>query len=260
MKLYVNVAQIHYENNDHQFIKVENVVRQSFVFDPPLKENWFPDYMRKRLEKYRSMFRKHFEETGQRHPQCEENQHPALLAWWASPGGSNKSQRMRQMNASRAQQRVAMQTGGSQIHRLALMPLPHNGQDGGPPSMPNNDISVSDSQRLEDERQNSDDEAVNEEINIDTDTLGGVIPSENECADNSLSQFDDYTSEQVPTHPRTCVEEVDGVLLPTSTTDKIASVTEHVNVVAEAVEDDVYNESLSTGELATTKPCFCSFC
>ena len=119
-------TQIHYEDNDHQFIKVEDIVRQAFEFDPPLREGWFPEYMRKRLEKNRSMFRKHYEERGERHPKCEENRFPALLAWWASPAGSNKAQRMREMNSSRAKQRIATQIGATESHRQVLLALPPN--------------------------------------------------------------------------------------------------------------------------------------
>ncbi|KAG0574857.1 hypothetical protein KC19_VG297500 [Ceratodon purpureus] len=120
---YVNVAQIHFADNDHQFVKVEQLVREQFVFEPPLKERWFPIYMRKQTEKSRSMFRKHYEETGNKHPECPHERHPALMAWWASPEGISRSGRMRVMNAEKLAQRQSMKAGGEQTTRHALPSL-----------------------------------------------------------------------------------------------------------------------------------------
>ena len=126
MGMYVDVAQIHYEDDDHQFLKVESIVRDSFQFEPPLREGWFPEYMRKRVEKSRSLFRKHFEEKGTKHPQCSKNSHYALLAWWASPQGSSKAQRMRDMNSKRAAECRALTMEGLQQDQTD--PEPSTGQ------------------------------------------------------------------------------------------------------------------------------------
>lgn len=70
MERYVDVVQIHYDDDNERFKLIEDAVRDVFEFEPPLKENWFPIYMRKKLEKNRSEFRKHWEDKGERHPKC----------------------------------------------------------------------------------------------------------------------------------------------------------------------------------------------
>ena len=40
MEVYLDVAQVHYDDNDKGFELVENIVRSCFDFEPPLKRNW----------------------------------------------------------------------------------------------------------------------------------------------------------------------------------------------------------------------------
>ncbi|KAG0593897.1 hypothetical protein M758_UG029300 [Ceratodon purpureus] len=82
--------------------------------------------MRRRLEKSRCEYRKHFEETGVRHPECPEKRHPALLAWWASPGGSSNSKRMKVMNDKMVARRLAMKNDVEQSERADLPMLLDN--------------------------------------------------------------------------------------------------------------------------------------
>ena len=114
MARFVDIAQIHYEDDDDRFVLVESLVRDQFDFDPPLKKNWFPDYMRKKLEKSRSVFRKHHDDTGGMHPECNKDKHSALVAWWKSPAGSSRSGRMKQMNANKSTRRLSLSYGGVQ--------------------------------------------------------------------------------------------------------------------------------------------------
>jgi hypothetical protein len=107
MGLYLNVAQIHYDDDDEKFVLIEKIVRKSFDFVPGLKSMWMVEYMKKKMEKSRSVFRKHFDETGQRHPACPVSKFPMLLAWWTSPNSHNRGQRMREFNATRAAERKA---------------------------------------------------------------------------------------------------------------------------------------------------------
>ena len=105
MEVYLDVAQVHYEDNDERFVLVESIVRSYFEFAPLLKPCWFPTYMRKKLEKNRFEFHKHFKATGQRHLACREDKHPALLAWWSSPAVMSKSHRLKELNAAQNNQR-----------------------------------------------------------------------------------------------------------------------------------------------------------
>lgn len=120
MAIYLDIAQIYYEDNDPRFQLIERYVCQQFVFEPALKKNWMVDYMRTRLEKTRGVYRKHFEETGSKHPECPDAKHPALVAWWASPEGSNRSSRIRVMNTARAQERQSLNLGGMQQRQMHL--------------------------------------------------------------------------------------------------------------------------------------------
>jgi hypothetical protein len=120
MELYVDIAQIHYEDDDWKFVVVEKAVRKCFEFDPPLKPGWFPDYMRKKLEKSRSVFQKHYDKTGRMHPDCPPKKHSTLLAWWSSLVGSSKSQSLREMNSSCAVQRRTNSIGRTQSRRLPV--------------------------------------------------------------------------------------------------------------------------------------------
>ena len=124
MKKFVDIAQIHYVDNDPKFALVEDIVRDEFEFDPPLKDGWFPTYMRKKMEKSRSIFRKHWEEKGTRHPDCEENKHSALTAWWTSPAGINSSGRMKTMNAEKKTKRLSLTYGGMQGATAVVSNLP----------------------------------------------------------------------------------------------------------------------------------------
>ena len=72
MSKFLNYAQISYDDNDERFKLVEELVREQFEFDPPVKDTWFREYMRKKMEKTRSEFRKHFEEKGDRHPSLHQ--------------------------------------------------------------------------------------------------------------------------------------------------------------------------------------------
>ncbi|KAG0595443.1 hypothetical protein M758_UG167000 [Ceratodon purpureus] len=124
--MYVDVAQIHYKENDHLSVRVESDVREVFHFEPPLKEGWFPLYMRRRLEKSRSLFRKYHDETRKRHPDCHENRYSALLAWWATPAGSNRSLRMKEYNAVRSARNQATGVGAVQNEVPVSLPSPAN--------------------------------------------------------------------------------------------------------------------------------------
>ncbi|KAG0596936.1 hypothetical protein M758_UG297300 [Ceratodon purpureus] len=106
IEIYVDYAQIHYDDNDHRSVLVENIVRSCFDFEPPVREDWFTEYMRKKLEKSRCEFRKHFDATGQVHPDCPPQKHLPLLAWWTSPAGSCRSGRMKEMNKVRVNERL----------------------------------------------------------------------------------------------------------------------------------------------------------
>ena len=108
MEFYVDLSEIHYNDNDPKFINVEHHVRNVFEVDPPLKGGWFPTYMRKKLEKSRPVYRKHFVETRKMHPMCPEKYHSALLAWWTSPAGSSRADIIREMNNDRVQQRRSL--------------------------------------------------------------------------------------------------------------------------------------------------------
>ncbi|KAG0593613.1 hypothetical protein M758_UG003600 [Ceratodon purpureus] len=112
MAKFVDVAQIHYEDNDDRFLLVEELVRDEFEFEPPLKRGWFTTYMRKKLEKSRSLFRKHWEEKGERHPECKPEKHAALVSWWNSPIGSNSSNRMKGLNDEKKKKRLSLHLGG----------------------------------------------------------------------------------------------------------------------------------------------------
>ena len=46
MERYVDVAQIHYDDHDERFKMVEETVRSTFEFDPPLREGWFQSMRR----------------------------------------------------------------------------------------------------------------------------------------------------------------------------------------------------------------------
>ncbi|KAG0556471.1 hypothetical protein KC19_11G055900 [Ceratodon purpureus] len=134
MEIYLDVAQIHYNDNDDRFVLVENIVRSCFEFEPPIKETWFKEYMRKKLEKSRCEFRKHFEATGQMHPDCPPHKHLPLLAWWSSPLGSSRSSRMKEMNSSRVNERLANDVGvnpnipcgfwGTELNNMSRMSTP----------------------------------------------------------------------------------------------------------------------------------------
>ncbi|KAG0593748.1 hypothetical protein M758_UG015800 [Ceratodon purpureus] len=117
MGMYVDPNQVHFDDDDDQFVKVEKIIRDEYDFDPPLREGWFTEYMRKRMEKDRSIFKKHYDEFGKRHPRCPENRHPALMAWWASPTGRCKVKRITEMNVKRAVERRQLGVGGEQGHR-----------------------------------------------------------------------------------------------------------------------------------------------
>ncbi|KAG0574238.1 hypothetical protein KC19_VG246700 [Ceratodon purpureus] len=106
MAKFVDLTQIYYKDNDDRFVLVENLVRDEFDFEPPLKPGWFPDYMRKKMEKSRFLLRKHYKETGQMHHECFANKYSALLSWRLSLEGSNKSQRMREMNTAKKKKRL----------------------------------------------------------------------------------------------------------------------------------------------------------
>ena len=120
MERYVDVAQIHYDDDDERFKVVEDAVRDVFEFEPPLKDNWFPIYMRKKLEKNRSEFRKYWEEKAERHPKCTPKKHAALLAWWNSPAGASKSTRISLMNTDRATKRRELSLRGIQSQQKEL--------------------------------------------------------------------------------------------------------------------------------------------
>ncbi|KAG0595792.1 hypothetical protein M758_UG197900 [Ceratodon purpureus] len=64
------------------------------------------------MEKSRSLFRKHFDETGQRHPDCPPDKHSALLAWWTSLVGSSRFNRMKGMNDEKMKKRLSLTHGG----------------------------------------------------------------------------------------------------------------------------------------------------
>ena len=120
MDRYLDVTQIHYNNEDGRFKLVEEVVRGSFEFEPPLKKNWFPDYMRKKLEKNRSEYRKYHDEKQKRHPKLTEKEYATLVSWWNSPAGSSKSGRMKEMNTERATKRRALSLSGIQNQRRPM--------------------------------------------------------------------------------------------------------------------------------------------
>ena len=120
MGRYLDIAQVHYDDNDEKLLTVESIVRSSFDFEPPLKKNWFPTYMKKKLEKTRSEYRKYFDTTGQMHPECQKHKHPALLAWWTSAAGSSRSGRMKEINNERTNQRLSLNAGGIQSRPLGL--------------------------------------------------------------------------------------------------------------------------------------------
>ncbi|KAG0596183.1 hypothetical protein M758_UG230700 [Ceratodon purpureus] len=136
MRLYVDVAQIHYEDRDEKFLLVEQIVRSFFDFQPPLRRKWFPEFMRKHLERSRYDYKRYFDETGKIHPACPKDKHPALLAWWSSPSGSSRSHRMKEINEKRAAERLAQsvvgnsltEIGNSMFHNNALVDSSHQRQ------------------------------------------------------------------------------------------------------------------------------------
>ncbi|KAG0623035.1 hypothetical protein M758_3G144100 [Ceratodon purpureus] len=115
MDVYVDVSQIHYNDNDEKFILVENMVCGQFEFEPPLKKSWFPYYMRKRLEKERCEYRKYYDENAKMHPDYKPEKHHALLAWWTSPSGKSNAHRLKEMNTARATERLALNAVGYPI-------------------------------------------------------------------------------------------------------------------------------------------------
>ncbi|KAG0573871.1 hypothetical protein KC19_VG217000 [Ceratodon purpureus] len=126
MRLYVDVAQIHYKDTDEKFLLVEQIVRSKFDFQPPLCRKWFSEFMRKHLERSRYDYRRHWDETGKIHPACPKDKHPALQAWWSSPSGSSRSHRMKEINEKRATERLAQSVVGNSIMGIGTSMLHNN--------------------------------------------------------------------------------------------------------------------------------------
>ena len=102
----LHVSETRFEKHtDLAWELIDHDIARQFDFDPPLRPNYYKDYLFNALRISRSKWRRHWVKTkGGKHPRCPDLRFPSLVELWKTKKNkedSKKMQRARLKNKTR---------------------------------------------------------------------------------------------------------------------------------------------------------------